>query len=112
MKKRLLFSFAALALLAAVSLGGCKPKADGYVKTVEDLFGYLNDCDFASASALLGDGSAYDSVAEAYTKTYDTELEKTETLSYITFVYSNVSCKVIDESVHEGYADITVEITA
>jgi hypothetical protein len=47
-EKKLLAAFV-LALLAAVSLNGCKPKADGYAKTVEDFFAYLNVCDFASA---------------------------------------------------------------
>jgi uncharacterized protein (DUF2164 family) len=111
MRKKLLFVIV-LTLLAAVSLSACKPKPDGYVKTVEDFFGYLNDYDFASAAALLGDGTAYDSVIEAYTKTYDTELEKTETLSYIEFVYSNVSYEIIEESLHDANASITVEITA
>lgn len=111
MKKKML-SVLALSALAVTCLSGCRTKSDGYVKTVEDFFSYLNACDFASAAALLGDDTAYDSVQEAYTKDFDTALEKTETLSYIEFVYSNISCEIVDETTHDGSASITVEITA
>ncbi len=110
MKKILRFSVAAILLISLV-LSGCNRKS-GYSVIVEDFFYCLNKYDFQSAAALLGSENAYDSVIEAYTKEYETQLEKVENVNYIEFIYGHVSCNVTGEEIHDDTATVTVEITA
>lgn len=92
--KKLIICF----VMVVIIFGAVACRENSAEKTLEKYFSSLNNLDFESAGELSGEEEFYEKAFDIFEVSDDTDkYEKLQSMYFVEFVYSNISCEIISE---------------
>ncbi len=84
--------------MVVIIFGAVACRENSAEKTLEKYFSSLNNLDFESAGELSGEEEFYEKAFDIFEVSDDTDkYEKLQSMYFVEFVYSNISCEIISE---------------
>lgn len=87
-------------ITAAVVLCSSSCRENSAENTLKNYFSSLNNLDFLSAGELSGEEEFYKKAFDIFETSDDTDkYEKLQSMYFVEFIYSNISCEIISEAI-------------